>query len=135
MPAMQAGTAYRIDLEVLEPWMDDAIPADPEGFGPERMRFGIGWLALPLRRSVEGSWFQPFITIRPDGGGPGRSYPLEFHPEGSRYIAVFKPAVSGAAVLWVNDTAIDLSGLTRRYYDNNRGTAKVTVTPLAKPGQ
>jgi hypothetical protein len=127
-----ARTDYRIDLEVTDPWLDSTIVANPEGFGPERLPFPIGWAFLPLRRSMEGRWYQPFITIEPTDGGRRRSYPLEFRPTGKGYAAEFTPESSGKAFLWVNDAIATPWSLSRQWYKNNHGAAKVTVTPLPR---
>ncbi|WP_201841430.1 DUF2235 domain-containing protein [Microvirga zambiensis] len=135
-----AGTPYRIRLTPIEPWSDDTIDTTPKGFGSERMTWPIGYLALPLRRSMSGEWLQTFGTIISDSQKPGPKaaldapFPLEFLPAGADYVARFTAPASGRVRLWVNDAVVPWQGLlmpwrglTRSYYDNNGGKAAIRI--------
>lgn len=129
---LERGRAYEIRMRVVDPWEDGATPASPEGLEPGRLPWGFGYLALPVRRSLGGGWFQPFLTIRP-GGKPGPSQGLDIHFAGSAYVATFEAAATGRAYLWVNDVALDRQGVTGRFYADHHGTASVRIVPAGPP--
>jgi uncharacterized protein (DUF2235 family) len=134
---------YRISLTVREPWSDGTIAATPEGFGPERMTWPFGYLAIPFRRSVSGNWLQTFAVIVPVTERsayalvtPQPPFPLDVHPAGPDYVARFKAPGSGRVRLWVNQVVVPWQGLlspwpslrlTRTYYVKNRGTADIDI--------
>jgi hypothetical protein len=136
-----AGKKYRISLSVREPWYDGTIDTTPLGFGPERMTWPFGYLAIPFRRSLSGNWLQPFAAIMLDTerlghnvAAPQPPFPLDFRPVGSDYVARFKAPASGRVRLWVNDVVVPWQGLlipwhrlTGAYYLNNRGTAVLDI--------
>ncbi len=129
---VEKGKRYEVRMLVVEPWEDGTVAASPEGFEPGRIPWLLGYLALPLRRSLGGGWFQPFVTIRGEGKA-GRAQALEFHFTGSAYAAAFTAAATGRAYIWVNDAALDWRGLTGRYYKYNQGTASVCIAPAGAP--
>jgi hypothetical protein len=53
-------------------------------------------------------------------------------PGGPTFTAEFRAEASGQATMFVNDAVIGL-GLTSRFYDNNRGEARVAIEPLPPP--
>lgn len=124
--AVDAGTRYRIFLEVVEPWIENGrIHTNPLGFesgGGEWPHF----IAVMLRRSVTGRWFQPMVLILGPLGKDVQLLSMVSVTEG-RYVGVFTPSADGALFLSVNDTMISLSGVTDAFYKNNRGSAKVRI--------
>jgi hypothetical protein len=114
---------------VVEPWLDRGIVTEPSGFEPSRMPWPLGYLALPLRRSLNARWFQTFLTIEPDAG-PRQTEALDLRFTGTAYVAVFTARASGRVHLWVNDAVLPFLGLTDHFYANNRGTAEVVISQL-----
>ncbi|HEY0420889.1 MAG TPA: DUF2235 domain-containing protein [Acetobacteraceae bacterium] len=125
------GGQYEVRIAVVEPWQDSSIATDPLGFASSRLGFWAR-LGLPLRRALDGNWFQPFVTVAPERGAR-RTVALEPHFTGTEYIATFRAPASGRVHLWVNDAVITWNGLTDRFYRNNRGTARVEINPIAAP--
>jgi uncharacterized protein (DUF2235 family) len=117
---------YEVELTVQEPWLDATIPASPLGIDDARFRFLLGYLGLPVRRTISGRWYQPFVTIGDDNDR--HVQPLEFQDQGGRFVAQLKPKRSGRVALWVNDGVFSLFG-----YDNNSGTASVKI--VEQPSQ
>jgi uncharacterized protein (DUF2235 family) len=143
---VKAGKTYSISLTVLEPWSDGTIDTTPGGFGPERMTWPLGYLAIPLRRSLGGNWLQPFAAVVPSAERSGHAVrapqrplqldfrPAGFRPDGPHYVARFEAPEAGRVRLWVNDVVVPWQvllmpwrGLTQAYYLNNRGKAAFDI--------
>ncbi len=142
---VKAGERYRIMLTVTAPWLDETIPASPLGFASDQFRGITGYVALFLRRSITGRWFQPYIAVL--DGDRTHAYPLEFQaidlPE--TYVADFEAPRDGEVFLFVNDVVVrptalanvlldgylDKAGL-RSFYTNNYGAADVSIRWLKK---
>ena len=123
------GRSYRVDLAIREPWLDRTIPTGAEGFQSSRLPWGMGYLVLPLRRSLSGQWFQPFATIvAPEGRR--HVQPLAFHSEGDRYVATLVPEIAGMVQVWVNDGVIGLARFTDYFYRNNQGSAEIKIIEI-----
>jgi uncharacterized protein (DUF2235 family) len=130
------GELYRIELTVTQPWVDGTIDASPVGFGSERLPWYLRYYALFARRSLYDRWFQPLIKIvAKDGPDFIKALDMHIQPlemqrsdtQASLYTAQFTAARSGKLFLFVNDAIIVLPGQTRRFYDNNKGAAAVSV--------
>ena len=135
------GKTYRISLTVFEPWSDGTINTTPGGFGPERMTWPLGYLAIPFRRSLDGNWLQTFAAIVPSAErsgyaepGPQPRFPLDFLPAGPNYVARSEAPASGRVRLWVNDVVVPWQGLlipwrglTQACYLKNRGKAAIDI--------
>lgn len=125
---VQTGRRYRVTMTVQKDWKDSSIDASPDGFWTSKLPFWLRW-AILLRRSNEGRWFQPFVTIIPSDGHPRVSLPLTMRHIGTSYGKVFEGTFeaphTGSVRLWVNDAAIGFTGLTGYFYNNNEGTAVV----------
>lgn len=130
-----AGITYRVKLTVQAEWVDDTIKTDPVGFWTSQFKWYFRPAAVLMKRSYDGKWFQPFVTIV-GSGGARHSIPLVMsrHETPGEFTARFTPPISGASQLWVNDAVIDLTWIngsltwTRWFYDNNHGTALVEIT-------
>ncbi len=70
------------------------------------MRWLKGYLGVPIRRAINGRWFQPFVTIV-STDGTRLVQPLEFQEEGGRYVAMLMPTISGEVLVWANDPVVD----------------------------
>lgn len=129
---VQTGRRYRVTMTVETPWKDgNSVNATPEGFWTSEFPIWLRWAVL-IRRSGDGKWFQPFITIIPDNGQPRLSLPLNMRRVGATsspvFEATFEAPKTGRVRLWVNDTVIGAAGLSGTYYANNSGTARVTFS-------
>jgi uncharacterized protein (DUF2235 family) len=121
------GETYRITLTVKEPWKDDAIETDPNGFDFRR----ASWLQLPgapYRRLVWSNWFATILRV----GGPGlEEHLLQLEQKDGGWTTTFEPRSSGEVFLYVNDTVIGLPWIYGLFYWwNNRGTAEVKLEKL-----
>jgi hypothetical protein len=122
--------AYDVIIKPEVPWSDDSIQTTPEGFGQETMPWSM-YAALPLRRDISAAWFRPIARI---GRRSTDEQVLDVEPRGliegvaACYVARLKPRTSGELNLFVNDAVIGLPWLVDLFYQNNHGTAQITVT-------
>ena len=118
---LEKGTTYEIKIDKTSAWFDWHIPATADGIskGSDVRRLALG---VPLRRKWAERWFQPIARI----GSTGRDeYTLGEQP--TQFVA----RSSGELFLYVNDAIIVVS--PHAFYDNNTGTANVTVTRIKEP--
>jgi hypothetical protein len=157
---VKRGVTYEVKMVVDEKWRDGNYnwEADPTGFWTSKHDWNLRPFVPFTKRSSDGKWFQPFMTIVMDkdkdkevgkdkdvgkdekqGKGARLSMPLDMAPlsDGKTYVTRFEAPVNGSVLLWVNDGVIDLwgytgsLGLTAYFYDNNRkGNATVTITEV-----
>jgi hypothetical protein len=129
---VEAGRRYRVILTVNQPWTDESIDTDPGGFGSEKLPWYARFTAATLRRSLSERWFQPLLKIVPaPGNGSSRvqALDLKLDPAGD-YTAEFVATRTGEVFLFVNDAVVSWHGLTREFYNNNAGTARVQIAPV-----
>ena len=160
---VQAGELYQITLEVPagNGWYDDTIPAGPSGFTCALPWYkALGFAALvPARRNLTEAWFQPMAKIGDNGNDvfpiDGNSVePSELKPcpsERPQAALQCPPDVaslgqmettrmrflarsSGPLYVYVNDVVGVPIG-EDLFYNNNRGCARVTVTPVNTSGR
>lgn len=136
---VRAGDQYRVTFrEVGSPggepgaWFDRTVPGTPRGITARRMGWK-GQLAAPFRRVVGARYIQPLAEIRSrSAAGPAvelrKIVVTESETEMNVYHGAFEAKRSGALFFSVNDVALPF-GLHRFFYGNNRGTAKIIVTP------
>jgi hypothetical protein len=121
---------YGVALEITEEWIDKDIRADPRGFvlGSWRQIGGI-----PFKRLIWSNWFRPIIRV----GSTGLDeYLPAFEQDPSnpkRWTAQFTARSSGEMFVYVNDTSIFAPLLLTLFYENNHGSAAVTVTQVNAP--
>ncbi|MCK6452887.1 MAG: DUF2235 domain-containing protein [Alphaproteobacteria bacterium] len=120
---------YRIEIAVTAAWQDGGIkeahgkPLGPAGFRSPWWHPAM-WLAVPMRRHVLSPWLQPFARI----GAYGRDeYDLAPHA------TVITARKTGPLFLFVNDAVLINPRWFTCFYDNNGGTAKITVTKIENP--
>lgn len=153
------GTTYRVRITVPAGWRwyDRTIAAGPNGFECQ----ASAWLAaaVPLRRHLTQPWFQPMARIGETGND---TYPLQGSPHtapaGDRcnqeppavipprgcpdvvpppgpadqvFESLFVARSSGELFVYVND-AVDIP-LADGFYANNRGCARIDVSPVVPP--
>jgi len=117
---------YQIKLTVKEPWLDRTIPTDPTGFSGVKSAGQVA--GLPYRRLVWSNWFAPIVRV----GSSGLEEHLpEFKSQGQGvWTATFVPRSDGHVFLYVNDTSIFFPWLFTTFYDNNKGSAIVTLKKM-----
>jgi uncharacterized protein (DUF2235 family) len=136
---VEANTGYRVTFTEVksdsgEPgtWYDSSHAGSPEGIDAGTIGL-FGRLGAPFRRLLGARYIQPLAEIR-SAGTAGRQIQLrelevkERPGEPEVYDADFTTSRGGALSFSVNDVTPPL-GLHRFFYGNNRGTAKLTVTP------
>lgn len=160
---VQAGKLYQITLEIPagSGWYDDTIPAGPSGFTCALPWYkALGFSALvPARRNLTQAWFQPMAKIGDNGNDvfaiDGNSVePSELKPCLSERPQAALPCPPDAASLgqmemtrmrflarssgplyvYVNDV-VGVPFSEDFFYNNNRGCARVTVTPMNTSGR
>jgi hypothetical protein len=133
---LEANRSYRITLTIPsgDPWMDAAILASPRGVDlpPEADLFA------PIRRHIALDWYQPVARLGVTGSD---YYPLVFKSLDVRPGAQDQPDRGGVFAadltarqtdelfLYVNDAVMPL-GFPNIFYNNNDGSARVSVEPL-----
>jgi len=131
------GETYQISLTVKEPWLDRDIPASPKGF---RRSSWIQLAGIPYKRLIWSDWFAPIVRV----GGSGLEEHLpdfKFEKEitseqsgvsgkSSLWTATLKPRSDGEVFIYVNDTSIFLPRLFTLFYENNHGTAVVSLKKM-----
>jgi len=135
---LDAGVTYRLKLEVEVPWFDGQEVTDVRGFSPGDVKTERPWLYY-LGNLFKRWWGQPYFKPVARIGSTGNDeYVLEpLQPErpdrgNAKFLfSVVKPKSSGELYLYVNDITFPLPGLTEWFYDNNTGTAKLTVDRVA----
>jgi uncharacterized protein (DUF2235 family) len=150
---VEQGTTYVVSFDVVDPWFDSTLAADPRGVAAADFRFGAGYLGAPFRRVVDANYLQPVIVIRrPTSsrahqifvGKNAQIYPLSVVQDASSktlYTAEFKAPRTGELFLFANDAMIPLTAdrwgkYNYRYFyeqsgdslmPGNRGSACVTI--------
>jgi uncharacterized protein (DUF2235 family) len=118
---------YEVSLVVDQAWKDDWIPADPNGFFLGTWR-QIG--GMPFRRLIWSNWFKPIIRV----GSTGLDEYLPAFAQDSKnpklWSAQFTARQDGEVFIYVNDTSIFAPWLWHVFYDNNKGSAAISMRRL-----
>ena len=126
---------YRIAFDSTESFKDDDIEAS-EGFtsnhAPSFRQRAAMFAALPLRRELLEPWFR---VVAQTGGKGGEETALD--PEFTDKVRInkeIKATRDGELFLFVNDAVIGIPGFNgyfyKFFYDNNKGSARVTIERL-----
>ena len=120
---LEEGRPYRVDIALGPGWADSGIRVDtPAGFGS--MKQPMLFLPfLPFRRVLTAQWFVPMVRIGSHGA--------EYHTLDQGF-AEFTPRRAGQLFLFVND-AIGVGPWLKKFYENNRGSADVTIQAVPTP--
>ncbi len=125
------GEKYEVQLSIPEndPWIDKNIPTDPNGFVLGSLRQVGG---IPFKRLIWSNWFRPIIRV----GGPGleEHLPTFVQDASDRKLwkADFTARSDGEVFIYVNDTSIFLPWLWHLFYDNNKGSAAVSLRKMSE---
>lgn len=115
-----------------QPWKDLSIPTGLEGITVGEAS-ALQLLAIPLRRQVFEPYFRPVVRI---GGWGDDEYPLtpRFTRAGTQMLDSLHVEITartrGEIFVFVNDVLNPWPLPRNFYYDNNEGSATVTVEPL-----
>ncbi|MGQ0677983.1 MAG: DUF2235 domain-containing protein [Rhodospirillales bacterium] len=126
--ALKRGETYRIDIAVKEPWRDGTLAEQGVKIGPAGFDTPSGnvrmWLGMLMRRHLSEKWFVPIARI----GRLGMDeYPLGPHS------TLLTARGDGELFLYVNDAALINPRLVTLFYDNNKGSATVTIRKVDEP--
>jgi len=124
------GRRYRITLTVQEAWIDNDIPADIRGFSSNNLAL---WLGLPLRRWWTESWFKPIAQIGKLGNDQYVLSPTDVvavPSPANKIVTDITARGDGELFIFVNDAVLMVPGWLQYFYDNNHGTATVSVESL-----
>jgi hypothetical protein len=127
---------YQITLTInYDEWRDLDIKAGINGFGVELMPWTM-YSGLLFRRHIREPWFKPIARIGHQGSD---EYPLTLVAVGGpdqtpkRFVAEITARRSGELFLFVNDAVLPLPNDWQFFYNNNTGTATVTVKAVTEP--
>lgn len=131
---MEQGRRYEVAFVVQEQWKDASVTTTPRGAGAYEVGVG-GIVFAPMRRIVDADYLQPLLEIRPietkDRVTKVVLRILELRRDEhrhDRFVTIVTPSESGELFLFANDAAF--LGWRNYFYDNNRGTALVTIRDL-----
>lgn len=123
------GEQYQVALTVPadDPWIDRDIPTDPTGFARSR------WTQLPgvpFKRLIWSNWFAPILRVGSTGFEEHLPAFRQDPADGRRWVANFTARSDGEVFVYVNDTSVFFPWLFTAFYDNNLGSATVTLKKL-----
>jgi len=138
---LKQGTPYRLTIKAIPehptdtiPWLDDSLPADPRHGVTDRHAIMI--LAAPLKRVTSANWLQVITEVRAPNDDPMTRWAFPRNIDMRRhdftflgkqtYETILCPRWNGRLFILVNDAAPLLS---KRFYENNHGSAEVSVAP------
>jgi len=146
---VRKGDRYVVTMNVTDPWYDSTLATSPLGLASNEFPWGLGYLAVPLKRVIGANYLQPLIEIRSAGGsrnvlrGTVHIYPLSMRQVGDSrtlFRGEFNAEREGELFLFANDAMLPFTrevwGFDFRYFyeksgdaahPGNRGTACVTV--------
>jgi len=121
------GEKYRISLTIMDPWIDRDIPTDPRGFrlGAWRQLGGI-----PFKRLIWSNWFRPIIRVGSTGLEEHLPTLTQDFTDKNLWSGEFTARNDGEVFLYVNDTSIFFPWLFHVFYDNNLGSASISMKKL-----
>ncbi len=136
---VEPGVRYSFRIERGERWMDKTIPADLGGFDVSEVpgfwsRIAMT-VAVPFRRVIMRPWFLPILRV---GGSGTDEYfvdppgPVASPDIDTRTSGVFRARREGELFLYVNDAALAIPGLQKIFYNNNKGTATLSIRRTAQ---
>jgi hypothetical protein len=122
---LEKGVRYEVKLQVKDEWKDKDVQASPAGV---ESRSPVYFLATPFKRNWSAGWFQPVARV---GGWGTEEYAFRPCAEagGATKCAVVQFTAQRAAglYLYVNDAVVMLPFLRTYFYENNSGSATITV--------
>jgi hypothetical protein len=89
------------------------------------------WFASVLKRSWDARWLQPIARV---GALGDIEHKLEPNAQRTSATARFKAESSDQVYLYVNDAILLIPMMTTVFYNNNRGTANVSICEVVDDG-
>jgi uncharacterized protein (DUF2235 family) len=124
------GARYYIRIDETTPWGNAKFPVPIGGFS-NKEKNAASWykriyltLFLPLRRELFEDWFR--IVLRYGRTG-GEEITQEPDPTDPLIQDNIKPTRNGQLYIFVNDAVIGIPGLYGALYNDNEGTAELTI--------
>lgn len=128
---VRTGFTYEIAITMTEPWESEGRSVTPVGYRTSTLR-GLekieAYATIFLRRVLFRPWFRLIARVGETGVDEYFLDPvpaLNTNPQ--VYKASFKADRSGEIFLYVNEAVIGLPWLSKWFYGDHRGKAKVTV--------
>lgn len=125
---LEQNARYLIGVKAVKPFTDGGIEAS-RGFyswePPTLTQKLLMVAAVPFRRELIRPWFR--IVARFGGKGGEETF-LDPDPKDNSIEEVITATRDGELFLFVNDAVLPVTGLYGYFYDNNAGTAEVTIT-------
>jgi uncharacterized protein (DUF2235 family) len=121
---------YEISLAINDAWIDKDIPTDPNGFvlGAWRQIGGI-----PFKRLIWSNWFKPIVRVGSTGFEEHVPAFTQDTRDPKKWTAQFVARSDDEVFIYVNDTSIFAPWLIHVFYDNNRGSAAVSMRRISLP--
>jgi len=125
---LEQNAKYLITVKAVDPFEDGGIEA-ARGFyswePPSFVQKLIMVAAVPFRRE----WIRPWFRIVARFGGTGGEETfLDPDPKDGSVEEVITATRNGELFMFVNDAVLPVPGLYGHFYNNNAGTAEVTIT-------
>ena len=127
---VKSGYKYEIIITVTDPWTDWGFSTDPTGYrtAAQSLWDRPGLISgIFLRRVMFRPWFRIIARIGETGVNEYFLDPVKVRISNSTYRASFIAQRSGEVFLYVNDAVIGFPWLTKLFYLNNVGTAKISM--------
>lgn len=134
---LERGARYAINMVRSDDWGDGTFTSPIDGYEiselPDWVERLKSFALLPLRRVFLREWFRPIARIGAYGNDEYFLDPPADDPAQTKtkeLLSAFTARKSGELFLYVNDATIGLPSWAKYFYEDNRGTAKVTVQRL-----
>jgi hypothetical protein len=127
---LEAKRRYRIVVDARHSaWFDRTTPTDPYGFKADSI---VHTIATPLKRSWVTTWFRPIVHVGVKGKEEHELKPCVSRKHGNPKLltAEFTAESDGELFLFVNDAVIAWPNTVDFFYQNNRGTAEISLEPI-----
>ena len=122
---LRGGAQYHVRIQSADGWGDGVVDAKQSLILPPG--FATPWwswrhvVTLPLLRMFTRQWFAPVARVHATGV---QDYVL------GAGVTTIAPQTSGELFFYVNDAVLGVPWYWNVFYRNNRGTAKIIVTPV-----
>jgi uncharacterized protein (DUF2235 family) len=115
------GKRYEVKIDITEGWKDATLPATVQGVTNPTTFMSLATLS---RRSLRQPWFKPLMRI---GSTAMDEYPINGVGEYEQLTAEFTARRTGEVFLYVNDAVLPFPQAGQYFYNNNHGSARVTI--------
>lgn len=128
--ALERNAKYLIKVKVLKSFRDGDIDLDAsKGFyfldPPSYFQKAMLFASAPIRRELIRPWFRLVARM---GGSGGEETFLDPDPKDGSIEEVITATRDGQLFMFVNDAVLAVPKFKTFFYDNNQGTAEITIT-------